>query len=55
LDKPLVNGTLTSPQTCVLNTEELATVFHFPGSVAQTSGIGRIEAQKAEPPSNLPF
>jgi hypothetical protein len=55
LDKPLVSGTLKKPELCVLNTEELATIFHFPGTVAQTSGLGRIDAQKAEPPANLPF
>lgn len=54
-DKPLVNATIESPKICVLNTEELATIFHFPGSVATTSALGRIEAQKAEPPANLPI
>lgn len=39
----------------VLNTEELATIFHFPGSVAETPTFERIESQKGEPPSNLPF
>lgn len=38
----------------VLNAEELATVFHFPGGVAQTPTFGRIESRKAEPPTNLP-
>jgi hypothetical protein len=46
LDKPLVKGTLKSSETSVLSTEELSTIFHFPGSVATTSGLGRIEAQK---------
>ncbi len=54
-DKPLVNATIKSSETFVLNTEELATIFHFPGSVATTSALGRIEAQKAEPPANLPI
>jgi len=39
----------------VLNTEELATLFHFPGQVAETPTFGRIESRKAEPPSNLPI
>ncbi len=55
LDRPLVNATIGKPVTSVLGTEELATIFHFPGTVAQTSALGRIEAQKAEPPANLPI
>lgn len=55
LDKPLVNATIGKSVTSVLNIEELATLFHFPGSVAQTSGLTRIEAKKSEPPANLPF
>ncbi|MCR4275046.1 MAG: hypothetical protein NUW02_03345 [Candidatus Campbellbacteria bacterium] len=38
----------------VLNAEELATIFHFPGGVVETPTFGRIESQKAEPPMNLP-
>lgn len=44
-----------SKKPLVLNTEELATIFHFPGSVAETPTFERIESQKSEPPSNLPF
>lgn len=39
----------------VLNSEELATVFHFPGQVSETPTFERIEASKAEPPANLPI
>ena len=39
----------------VLNVEELATIFHFPGGVVETPTFGRIESQKAEPPMNLPI
>lgn len=39
----------------VLNTEELATVFHFPGTLAQTPSLSRIESKRAEPPANLPI
>lgn len=38
----------------VLNTEELATLFHFPGKVLVAPGIKRVESRTAEPPSNLP-
>ncbi len=38
----------------VLNTEELATLFHFPGSVSLTPTFERIDAKKAEAPANLP-
>lgn len=55
LDRPLVKGTLKSTEISVLSTEELATLFHFPGTVAKTSALGRIDAQKAEPPANLPI
>jgi len=41
--------------TFVLNTEELATVYHFPGRVAETPTLGRIEAKKSEPPPSLPI
>lgn len=39
----------------VLNSEELATIYHFPGRVAETPTFGRIEAKKSEPPTNLPI
>ncbi len=39
----------------VLNTEELATIYHFPGRVAETPTFGRVEAKKSEPPSTLPI
>ena len=39
----------------VLNTEELATIYHFPGGVAQTPTLSRLNAKKAEAPFNLPI
>lgn len=39
----------------VLNTEELATIFHLPGAVAETPTFGRIDSRKSEPPTNLPL
>lgn len=38
----------------VLNTEELATIYHFPGGVSATPTFGRVESRKAEAPANLP-
>ena len=39
----------------VLNSEELATIYHFPGRVAETPTFRRIESRKSEPPPNLPL
>lgn len=41
-------------QPFVLSTEELATLFHFPGDVVQTPTLSRIPSTKSEAPSNLP-
>ena len=38
----------------VLNTEELATVFHFPAINVEAPGTPRTEAKKGTPPSGLP-
>jgi hypothetical protein len=38
-----------------LTTEELATIYHFPGSVATTPTLGRIPSKRGEPPENLPI
>ncbi len=39
----------------ILSTEELATLFHLPGRVAETPTFERIESKKAEAPGNLPI
>lgn len=39
----------------IFNTEELATVYHLPGSVAQTPTLKRIESRRGEPPANIPL
>lgn len=38
----------------ILSTEELATIYHFPGSVAGTPTLSRLPSKKAEAPPNLP-
>ncbi|MDP2705438.1 MAG: hypothetical protein U1D31_03630 [Patescibacteria group bacterium] len=42
-------------QPYILTTEELATMFHFPGKVVGTPTVTRITSKKAEAPSNLPI
>jgi hypothetical protein len=41
-------------QPFVLNTEELATMYHYPGSAIQTPTIARVPSKKSEAPSDLP-
>lgn len=38
----------------VFNSEELATLFHFPGGTVSSPMMPRIEAKQGEPPINLP-
>lgn len=43
------------PNLFVVSSEELATIFHFPGMVSETPSFKRIESKIAKPPSNLPL
>lgn len=43
------------PQTFVLNTEEIATLWHFPGQILKVPTLERIESTDASPPPNLPM
>ena len=38
-----------------LNTEELATIWHFPSSVVQTPALDRVSSRRSEAPLNLPI
>lgn len=38
----------------IMTAEEMATIFHLPGSVAQTPTLNRVGSTRAEAPSNLP-
>lgn len=39
----------------ILNTEELATIYHFPGQSANTPSLKRVQSRKGEAPENLPI
>ena len=39
----------------ILSTEEVATIFHFPGNVSATPTLAKIASKKSEPPANLPI
>lgn len=39
----------------ILNVEELATIYHFPGGVLATPSFRKIMSKKAQPPANLPI
>jgi len=39
----------------VMTSEELATIYHYPGHVAKTPTLQRVSAKKVEPPVNLPI
>jgi hypothetical protein len=49
----LVSDWPTRP-SMVLNTEELATFYHFPGSAVKTPALHRIPSKRADAPTNLP-
>ncbi len=42
------------PHTFILNVEELATLWHFPGQILKVPGLERVESKEASPPTNLP-
>ncbi len=38
----------------ILTSEEIATIYHFPGQVAMTPGLSRIPSKRSQAPNNLP-
>ena len=40
--------------TKVMSAEEMATIFHLPGTVAATPTLNRVASTRGEAPSNLP-
>jgi len=42
------------PSIFVLNTEEIATLFHFPTTIMATPALKRVETRSAKAPTNLP-
>ncbi len=43
------------PETSILNTEEMATIFHFPLVTVEAPMLRRLDTRKGEPPANIPF
>ncbi len=51
---PLFFPNFSHHDTFILNTEELATIWHFPGQILKVPGLERVESKEASPPTNLP-
>jgi len=52
--KPFTDTVSLKSAQIFLNTEELATIYHYPGLVAKAPLLPRIPMQRYEPPPNLP-
>ena len=52
--KPFTDTRALKSQLIVLNAEELATIYHYPGRTAKAPLLPRIEAKRSEPPATLP-
>lgn len=51
---PLIFPNFFHHHIAVLNSEELATLWHFPGQILKVPTLERIESKEAAPPTNLP-
>ncbi|NCT55337.1 type IV secretory system conjugative DNA transfer family protein [bacterium] len=51
----LKSRTLISEDSYIFNTEELASIYHFPSGVVATPNIAWTNSKKGEPPLNLPI
>lgn len=51
---PLIFPNFFHHHIFVLNTEEIATLWHFPGQILKVPTLERIESKEASPPTNLP-
>jgi hypothetical protein len=49
------NARPTAGGKTILNTEELATVYHFPIGTVGTSDLRKVESRKGSPPATLPM
>ncbi|MDP2946403.1 MAG: hypothetical protein Q8N61_03065 [bacterium] len=54
VDRYVNRKTAKRKKDFILNTEELATIYHYPILVVETPTMRRVEAKKAEPPVSLP-
>ena len=51
---PLIFPNFFHHHVIILNSEELATLWHFPGQILKVPTLERIESKEASPPTNLP-
>lgn len=52
--KPFTDLRALKSQMIILNAEELATIYHYPGRTAKAPLLPRIDAKRSEPPATLP-
>jgi len=53
--RPFLPSKIEGRKKFILNTEELATIYHYPGRVSGTPSVERVQSKKAVPPANLPM